>query len=350
MTKNTKFINFIKAIFIIIVFISAIFVTDRVLMLKSEDGYTQIQSLYKQKKNTVDALFLGSSKVYCQIDTGVLWDDFGISGFDLGGAEAPTWNSYYYMKEALKTQKPKVIMYDASIIAYRQDVLYQPEVWAVTNNYGMHWNMNRIQQLRANTENFKEFKRLLFPLGIMHSRYKELTQNDFNDENNSINYKGFDYRNTTVEYETPDVSGMTEQFVFDEKHEIYLRKMIELARENDIPFIVMVTPYVVTPGEQGYFNYLEEVCKQEGVTYIDFNKMYDELQLDFKRDMAENIHVNFSGSKKLTDYLGNYIVSNYDVTDHRGDPKYSSWDIDAEINRRNREEIGDLPPQPAPEE
>ena len=77
--------------------------------------------------------------------------------------------------------------------------------------------------------------------------------------------------------------------------------------------------------------------------------MYDELGIDFKTDMAENIHVNFSGSKKLTEYLGNYIVNNYEVTDHRGDSEYSSWDIDAEINRRNREEIGDLPAQPLPE-
>jgi len=350
MIKNSKLVNFIKAVIIIVIFFSAIMLTDRILMLKSEDGYDQMQSFYKQEKNTVDALFIGSSKIYCQIDTGILWDEYGISGFDLGGAEAPTWNSYYFMREALKTQKPRIIMYDASIIAYRQDVLYQPEVWSMVNAYGMHWNENRIKLIYENSYDKKCFKKLLFPLDSMHGRYKDLTKNDFIDENNSINYKGFDYRNTTVEYETPDVSTMTEQFVFDEKHETYLRKMIELARENDIPFVVMVTPYVVTPEEQGYFNYVEEICRQENVTYIDMNKMYDELGLDFSTDMAENIHVNFSGSKKLTEYLGKYIDDNYNLEDHRGDERYSSWDVDAEINRRNREEIGDLPPQPAPEE
>ncbi|MDD6581027.1 MAG: hypothetical protein PUE89_09005, partial [Lachnospiraceae bacterium] len=69
---------------------------------------------------------------------------------------------------------------------------------------------------------------------------------------------------------------------------------------------------------------------------IDFNKMYDELSIDFSTDMAEKVHLNFSGTKKLTEYLGNYIVNNYDIPDHRGDAKYSSWDIDAKINRENR--------------
>ena len=333
---NRKLSNFIKGIIVIAVFVVSIVTADRILMHKSEDGYTQMQSYYKQIDNTVDVLFLGSSKIYCQIDTGILWDEHGIASFDLGGAEAPPWNSYYFLKEALKTQKPKLIIYDASIIGYRHDVLYQPEVWSMTNNYGMHWNLNRIMQLRINTEQDFLFKRLLFPLATMHSRYKELSKLDFVDENNSINYKGFDYRNTTEVFETPDVSTMTESFVIDEKHEKYLRAIIELSKENNIPLVVMVTPYVLTPEEQGHFNYVEDICMEEGITYIDFNKMYDELSIDFSTDMAEKVHLNFSGTKKLTEYLGNYIVNNYDIPDHRGDAKYSSWDIDAKINRENR--------------
>lgn len=334
---NSKIKNLIKGIIVTCVFVMALVITDHIVTLKSEDGYAQIQSYYKQIDNTVDVLFLGSSKVYCQIDTGILWDEHGISAFDLGGAEAPAWNSYYYLKEALKTQNPKVILYDASIIGYRQDVLFQPEVWLMTNSFGMHWNENRINLIKDNCEDNKKFLEMMIPLGNMHARYNNLTKNDFIDKRNSINNKGFDYRNTTIEFETPDVSSMTtESFVFDEKHEKYLRSMIELSKEYSIPFVVMITPYVVTPDHQGYFNYVEDICEQEGIKYIDFNKKYDELGLDFKTDMAEDMHVNLSGSEKLTKYLGYYIVENYDVADHRGDPLYSSWEVDAERNRNNR--------------
>ena len=76
---NRKVINFVKGIIVIAVFAVALCIANRILMHKSEDGYTQMQSYYKQIDNTVDVLFLGSSKIYCQIDTGILWDEHGIA-------------------------------------------------------------------------------------------------------------------------------------------------------------------------------------------------------------------------------------------------------------------------------
>lgn len=53
------------------------------------------------------------------MNTGTLWDDFGIASFDLCGSIQPLWNTYYYMKEALETQKPKVMVVDmfAAVLA-----------------------------------------------------------------------------------------------------------------------------------------------------------------------------------------------------------------------------------------
>lgn len=335
---NSKVKNLIKGIIVFIVFALILAGMSRLFTLKSLDGIEQMRSFYKQKDNTVDVLFLGSSKVYCQIDNGILWDEYGISSFDLGGAEAPPWNSYYYMKEALKTQTPKVIIYDASIIGYRSDVLAQPEVWAITNNYGMKWNKNRIDQLKSNTQDEKMFYKLLFPLGSMHSRYNELTKDDFVDSKNSINFKGFDFRNTLYVSEKPDMSGVWDTAEFDEKFAYYLKEMINLAKEKNVPFVVMISPYCVSVEEQMIFNAVGEICKENDTVFLNFNNMYDELGLDFTTDMAETVHVNLRGSKKFTDYLGKYVVANYGVVDHRGDEKYSSWDVDADTNRQIRED------------
>lgn len=333
MSKKIK--NFLKGIIIIVVFTVVFLTVDKILMLKSEDGIEQMRSFYKQKENTVDVLFLGSSKVYCQIDTGVIWDKYGISAFDLGGAEAPSWANYYQLKEALKTQKPKVIIYDASIAGYRQEVLEEPEVWAITNNYGMHLNKNRIDQLRVNTKE-EDFLDLLIPLGTTHSNYDKLTKDDFVDQNNSINYKGYDSRETIEPFDTPDMSGVTECEPVNEKHIIYIDKMKALADEYNIPFVLIVSPYYLTELEQKYFNYVFKHCEEQGIEYIDFNKKYDELSLDFSQDMAENIHLNLSGSKKYSEYLGNYVKENFGAEDHQGDAKYSSWEKDALWLRQDR--------------
>lgn len=333
---NTKVKNLLKGIFELTLLAIVLIIVSRVTMLKSEDGYEQMRSFYKQESGTVDALFLGSSRIYCQVDTGILWDEYGISGYNLGGAEATTWNSYYYLKEALKTQRPKVIFYDVGILAYRPDTEFQESKWAITNNYGMKWNKNRIEQLKANSEDYDTFRSLIFPLDTMHSRYSELTENDFRDVNNDISYKGFDYRDATTVLERPDVSHVIGRTPLSEKQEEYMVKMFNLAKDEGVPFNVVVAPYEVTEEDQRIYNYIHDLCDENDITFIDCNALYDEIGIDFSSDYAENLHMNFSGTKKYSSYLGEFIVNNYDIEDHRGDSKYSSWDKDALINRQNR--------------
>ena len=59
--------------------------------------------------------------------------------------------------------------------------------------------------------------------------------------------------------------------------------------------------------------------------FIDFTK---ENIIDFETDLhstGHNTHVNFSGAEKFTHYVGNILVNNYDLTDHREDSLYSKW-------------------------
>lgn len=310
-------------------------VTTNVLILKSEDGLSQIESMYKQKDDTVDVIFLGSSQAYCNINTGVLWDEYGMSAFDLGGAEAPTWNSYYYLKEALKTQNPKIVALEVSTMAL-QPFEYQYYAWIEDNHYGMKWNENRIDSLKISTPE-DEFLDYLFPLGAMHGRYNNLSKNDFVDENNTINYKGFDPRETIVPTEVPDISGVTELGEVPEKHLNYYYKIIELCKEENIPLVIIKAPYAVSEDEQKVYNLIFDIAEQNGVPYIDFNKCYAEMGLDFETDMADSSHVNMSGNYKYSKYLGQRIKEMVSLEDHRGDARYASWEADAMAHRTERE-------------
>jgi hypothetical protein len=39
-------------------------------------------------------------------------------------------------------------------------------------------------------------------------------------------------------------------------------------------------------------------------------------------------HLNASGARKVTDYLGDYMQTTYGITDHRGTAEYAAWDED----------------------
>lgn len=331
---NVKKINFVRGIVLILVAGILTVSLSRLLLLKSEDGISQFQAFYKQKENTVDVLFLGSSHVYCDINTGVLWDEYGIASFDLGGAEAPSWSSYYHLKEALKTQKPKVIFFEVSIAALRP-AEYPPEFWVEDNDYGMKWGEGRIKLLRENTEG-SVFQRLLFPLSPMHGRYVELKENDFTNVNNSINYKGFDPREAVTSFETPDISQVTERVPCSQKAEDALRKIIALTKEENIPLVLFISPYVVKSEEQAVHNYVLDIGMQEGLSVIDFNLLYDELGMDFNTDMAEELHLNYSGNYKFSSYLGKLLSEQYSIPDRRGNENYRSWDVDAALQRIER--------------
>ena len=328
-----KSINAVRLLVILAVLIITYFALDRILLIKSEDGIDQIESYYKQPEGTVDALFVGSSHIFCHVNTGVLWDEYGISGYDLAGAEQPFWNSLYYIREALKTQHPKVIVLDITTPGIRP-IDFQPENWLITNTYGIKRNLNRYDAIKISALK-DSFKRVIIPLNSTHGKYSELSELDFIDYNNSVNYKGFDPRETTVPFERPDVSGVKERGELSEKEEEYLRKIIEYVQGTDIPLLFISSPYVVTAEEQAKYNTIFDIADEYDVPYLDFNLMYDEMELDFAADIAEVLHLNRSGNEKFTRVLGSYLKKDYDLADHRGDPKYKSWDADALYQRQD---------------
>ncbi len=337
MEKHKKTINLIKALIIIATGAIILVGASKILTLKSEDGINQLQALYKQPENSIDVFFVGSSKIYCDIATGVLWDNYGIAAFDLGGAEAPSWVSYYHLKEALKTQKPKVVCYEVSVAAM-YDMLYQANNWATDNNYGMKWGTNRIEQLRINSEG-DDFALRLNPFNIMHGRYKDLTENDFTNVRDSVNYKGFDPRERIWEMNTPNNGGITEEDPCTEKEEEYFHKLIELARSNDIEIVLFASPYDVPEEDQRVLNYISGIASSENVDYYDFNRYYDEIGMDFSRDMADTGHLNYNGNYKFTNYFGSILHDKYGVPDRRGDKKYVSWEWDSALQSYERNDL-----------
>ncbi len=335
---NSKLKNLFRGIILISLLIGTYFLLDRIFLIKSKDGITQLQAYYKQEENSIDVLFIGNSHTFCHINTGILWDKYGITGFNLGGAEQPYWNTYYYLKEALKTQHPKLIAFEFTAPGIHQ-VEIQPENWMVTNNYGFKRNKNRYDSIKASA--LKEsFERLLFPLSTMHSRYQDLSENDFTNRFNSISYKGFDPRDTYVPFEAPDITAVMDRSPLLEKEEKYMRMIIELVQSENIPLLLFSSPYVVTEESQKIYNTVFDIALEYGVGFLDFNRFYSEIGLDFQTDMAEELHLNRMGNAKFTLYLGSFIQDFYKIPDHREEGRskesiYYSWNEDELFNRHD---------------
>jgi len=85
---------------------------NKVFSFKYSEGMASMTIFGEQEENTIDAIIFGSSHVYQNINTAVLWNEYGIASYDLTGPLQPLWNTYYCMETALKTQVPKVMIVD----------------------------------------------------------------------------------------------------------------------------------------------------------------------------------------------------------------------------------------------
>ena len=116
--------------FLIITFLVLIRTYD-ILKWKDTSGdyLSSTTQLYATKDNLMDVIFLGSSHCYCTISPDVLWGNYGIAGFNMTTSGQDKNTTYHLLKEALKTQSPKVVCV---------------EVWGMTSDeHGVQGNIYR---------------------------------------------------------------------------------------------------------------------------------------------------------------------------------------------------------------
>ena len=68
--------------------------------------------------------------------------------------------------------------------------------------------------------------------------------------------------------------------------------------------------------------------------------------VDYSTDLSDTDHVNIQGATKLTHYLGDYLMTNYNLTSHAGDASYADWDADYEEFRASHEGVPMTEAQP----
>ena len=81
------------------------------------DSTTIVNGFYVEKRNDIDMVVLGSSNSFCTVNPLILYEEYGIAAYDFGSSSQPMHISVLYLKEALKTQKPKVVALEVNMLA-----------------------------------------------------------------------------------------------------------------------------------------------------------------------------------------------------------------------------------------
>ena len=317
-------------IFLLLLFL-VLHYANSIFAFKYGDGIYSLKKFYDLEDNTVDVLVLGSSHAFEDVNTGILWEEHGIASFILAGSMQPTWNTYYYLEEALKTQTPKLIILEAFMTTY--DSEYSDDSRIIKNTYGLKWSEDKIEAIKVSSPKDRWFE-FLFSYAQYHTRYSSLSKEDFFKNQGTPlfeNWKGFGSNMATAELDTPNVNAVTERKDMSEKTEMYYRKIIELTLKKDIPLLIVVSPYAgITETEQSVYNTASDISAEYGIDFINYNLLIDEIEIDFSHDVADVGHLNYRGNQKYTHALGEYIVNNYNIPDRRNNKKYKTWEFDSQ--------------------
>ena len=132
--------------------------------------YGAVWGLYlAEPEDSLDYLYLGSSYAYCDVDPAVIYDRTGLTGYVLAGPEQTLSQTYWYLREALETQSPGLVVLEGSALAFQK---YQS--YTQVNVGYMPFGLNRLGASFTASE--PELRPgLLFPLYFYHNRWTELT-------------------------------------------------------------------------------------------------------------------------------------------------------------------------------
>ncbi|WP_131820791.1 hypothetical protein [Desulfotruncus arcticus] len=303
-------------------------------ILRDKTNAEHIYTFREESPDSLDVLFLGSSHSYRFISPLELWNDYGIASYNLGTSEQSIPQSYFVLKQALGTQQPKLVVLDLYLIRASSYAMSNARIHQINDNIPRTRVWYEAVCSLVPTGDRVQY---IFPIVAFHDRWKSLSAQDFAKIKDVK--KGSDFNYAIKVFEHIPLLDFDETQSIPEISALYLDKIVELCRENDIELLLSVMPYPeYTEKEQKIYNSVFALSKEKGLQYLYLLDKFDEIGLDFQKDFSDSNHVNIAGALKITDYMGRYIRNNYDIPDRSKDPGYTQWN---EQYLKYRKEIAD---------
>lgn len=261
-----------------------------------------------EPKDSIDVLFLGSSYAYCDWNPGVMYGESGLTGYVMGGSEQTVGITYYYLKEALKTQTPSVVMMEGT------GLFFQPYQSYTQINVGyMPWGRSKLGAIREFSE--PELRTgLLFDLCFYHDRWKELTAADLKKAlpvRRADDFKGYTPVEGVFVSETgvPAVSGAIrseEDYLANLKT---FERIAALCREEGIDLVVTMNPTYGQFSPEIYSRLEQDVLAAGAGRFVNWADAFEEIGLDAALHLYDGGHLNQAGAAIFSRFTGQYLRS-----------------------------------------
>lgn len=323
--KSINWKSLISKLLFIVLLVLAVFLARNVL--RDKNGINR-HTLFYEETTPVDLLVFGSSHAECSYSPLDMYEEYGIMSYNMGNSGERFPMTYYNIADAVERRCPKAIVVDLFMIneelAYYRDWDESRTItWQALDSVRLSKIKLEETYNLFKDKTFNERLELFFYLPRYHSRWKELTEEDF-DMKPRMNKGAISYENpamltiTDITYDRTVSNKSKKPF---EENVKYLDKIKELCDSKGIELILVYFPYKMDKGMTAYAQWINEYASKNGCEYIDFN----EFEYDYSKDFFDEGHTNVMGQLKVTKYLGEILKNKEYYSDRRNGEFSDSW-------------------------
>lgn len=303
-----------------------------------------IAEYYEEEDKNHDVIFVGDCEVYGNFSPVTLWQEYGINSYIRGSADQYIWQSYYLLEDTLRYNTPEVVIFNVLSLKTNEQ---GEEAYNRMTLEGMEWSKTKVDAIKASMGEDEHFIEYVFPILRYHSRWTELSADDFKYmfKTPKVSHNGYLLRvDVNPAADRLPAARPLADYKFGDNAVSYLDKMRELCEERGIKLLLIKAPSLYPHWYEEWDLQVEEYANKYNLDYINFLDYTEEIGLDYKVDTYDaGLHLNLSGTEKLTRYLGKTLSEKYGLKDRRDEEKLSNiWEekikfYNEEIVRQKKE-------------
>lgn len=300
---------------------------------------------YKQNEFILDYIILGASHSYHSVNPMQIYSASGYAGYTLGSAKQPLDLSYYWLKEACKTQTPKYVFLDVSSLLYTSKD--RDSQFIMKSIMGMKPSFLKAQAIVDVAES-KDWLSYVMPMYAFHDRWKDLSMQDFSRNQYPYIFAGSYLNFNTVAYSLHSVRDENNVYLYSTedgrriKETIYTNtisaenkqifsQILSFCEEEKIKLIPVKFPTQNWDIDRS--NMIKSFLNQYNLDYMDLtNELFN---INWEKDTYDSgFHTNYYGNSKTSAFISKYLTQENMLVDHRNTLRYEKWDQESELYRK----------------
>ena len=301
--------KYLKIVVVIIIFILMFIFLNRLVSPKYATNLVEgsMTNAYYIEDKDHEVIFLGDCEVYANITPLVMFENYGITGYVRGNSSQDIWQSYYLLKETLKYEKPKLVVFNVSSMKTASP---DSEAYNRLMIDNMKWSKEKIDLINASMTDEENILYYIFPILRYHSRISELTMEDFKYlfKNKVNTYNGFLINQDIKPVDNLPAKRKLSTYEFSQKNYEYLDKIYSLCKENNITLILMKAPSLYPYWYQEYDEQIKKYAEEKNIDYYNFIEAINDIGIDYNTDTYDGgLHLNLNSATKLSKYFGRIL-------------------------------------------